>query len=894
MSNLTPLVSFYPSANRSSRHLYPLSLTGVYDAIRTGKTGEDNKYDIKKHQEHYIRMPKDLEEDKALAKKYKAANFPAITFAGEYEDRRTGIPTSWSNLVMLDYDEFETEEKAKEFKNAAYSTDGLVLAAISVSGKGVRLVYRIGAEIQTAQDYKYVCKSLHSKCLKSIIEKIKATCHRDTSCDDPTRISYLSFDPNVLYEPSASPAILTLPRTEGSKPSKPFKGGLLADVEVLKRAIFEKWPDSDPFQAWMDVAHSLLGGIKYKQISEEDAKAIFHDWSARSDKYNREQCEEKWNKLTPPEEIRSELGVHYLTESYLSGGSIRQRASHQGIAAAVMKEHGDRILMALHEKDYYIPYILDPLTGIWSKDPTDLHALGARIAKREVEAARKLYMDNISREGYDDPKDDTAEKRAKGYKARFNLADKEFNKIANKKNYIQDALAITWKMEPDSYPKVTVCRKDQLDADLECLGFKNGVVDLRQGRLLTPAEGKLRFVTLDHTHPYLDYFDYSTFSDDTKSEMKLLFSHIRAKPVNALKEKEDDPEPLKELPPEVDKDGFTAEANFLIDSLAFSLRGNPAKRVTFLIGLSNSGKTTVINAFESGFEPWVSKPNAQLIQTNSKLNPAEDVAFGPRNRLALFDDVNDGELNTNKLKRLSGLGKMANRELWEKAGDVRAALMTASIYVACNPSSTPRLGIGDEAFASRYVEIYFPQLTEEQKNAGLRNGRGSFISQFQGSVTKYQEDMEILRCFVAFMIMRCHGTYQITKKKPNPDDPPHIIPSIRVLIELRRGVEMGDLKHFLLRIERTNYTKDIITKEALWRAWAEEKGHVLMHSDDIIDKVTRTNFLTTLYKYLPEFGEDPERSIRLPDGKFTRGRKGWKILTLEEVNESEKPQQKLI
>lgn len=67
----------------------------------------------------------------------------------------------------------------------------------------------------------------------------------------------------------------------------------LPQSEVLEIRSALAFLDSDDYVTWYQV------GMALKSTGSPSAKGLYHDWSAKSDKYDPAQCEKKWREVTP-------------------------------------------------------------------------------------------------------------------------------------------------------------------------------------------------------------------------------------------------------------------------------------------------------------------------------------------------------------------------------------------------------------------------------------------------------------------------------------------------------------------------------------------------------------------------------------------------------------------
>lgn len=152
---------------------------------------------------------------------------PSICFSGIFEKRANNQIKSHSGLVCLDFDHVEDVEKFKErFKKDKH----VLLAFVSPSGDGLKVVIKVPANIETHADS---CRAL------------KQYFHDDKLDDfkDVARVCYESYDKYLYYNPS-SEVYKTL-----------IKEDKTTDYDIFKKLI-----------TWTDKELIYSDGGKYKYL----------------------------------------------------------------------------------------------------------------------------------------------------------------------------------------------------------------------------------------------------------------------------------------------------------------------------------------------------------------------------------------------------------------------------------------------------------------------------------------------------------------------------------------------------------------------------------------------------------------------------------------------------
>lgn len=117
----------------------------------------------------------------------------------------------------------------------------------------------------------------------------------------------------------------------GEHEGNPVKTASRADVESAVAVL----PNGDlDYDSWIRVAHALRGaGAEY----EEDARALFHEWSSKSEKYDVDQTDRAWDSIKEVKAIGAGTLFH-LAEQH---GWARPVASAEDEFGAVAGDMGE-------------------------------------------------------------------------------------------------------------------------------------------------------------------------------------------------------------------------------------------------------------------------------------------------------------------------------------------------------------------------------------------------------------------------------------------------------------------------------------------------------------------------------------------------------------------------
>lgn len=135
------------------------------------------------------------DEKTALALKQ---SLPAITVSGIYkekESRTSGNLIEYTGLMVLDIDKLESKLKVNEVFNNIVEINHTMLAFISPSGYGIKIIVRTNNVESNQHTYFY------KKLVKHYEDILKVKL--DSSTCDLSRLCFLSYDPNAYYNPNA-------------------------------------------------------------------------------------------------------------------------------------------------------------------------------------------------------------------------------------------------------------------------------------------------------------------------------------------------------------------------------------------------------------------------------------------------------------------------------------------------------------------------------------------------------------------------------------------------------------------------------------------------------------------------------------------------------------------
>ena len=212
--------------------------------------------------------------DKDKYRAYKAKALPAVSASATYkdgaEDRKKTSIQDLNGFLVIDIDDEVNEELIEQLRADQYTT----IIHRSVGGDGVCIFVKINPE-----RFLDAFKGLE----KYYLEKYGVFI--DASCKDPTRLRFISWDPDLYQKKGAK-------FTDYLKPQKVQK---LPAVIVVKNDFDAMIAQASPaivdgYEKWLSVGFALASEFG------EGGRHYFHTLSRAGYDYNEEKCEKQFNK----------------------------------------------------------------------------------------------------------------------------------------------------------------------------------------------------------------------------------------------------------------------------------------------------------------------------------------------------------------------------------------------------------------------------------------------------------------------------------------------------------------------------------------------------------------------------------------------------------------------
>ena len=156
--------------------------------------------------------------------------------------------------------------------------------------------------------------------------------------------------------------------------------------------------------------------------------------------------------------------------------------SSDGDAVRLLMLCPENLMVSLGEEDAASLFVCDSKTGVWSRSKI---LIGGAVTRSIELWQRKMYDDTLTQRQKD--RVFSWSRSTRSELGRSHLQ----GSLPAALSIIQSEGKLTSLMEKG----LVVCREEELNAEMRYIGTPNGVVDLEDGFLLTPAEAKKKLVT---------------------------------------------------------------------------------------------------------------------------------------------------------------------------------------------------------------------------------------------------------------------------------------------------------------------------------------------------------------------------------------------------------------
>jgi len=370
-------------------------------------------------------------------------------------------------------------------------------------------------------------------------------------------------------------------------------------------------------------------------------------------------------------------------------------------------------------------------------------------------------------------------------------------------------IAVSPELNPGNRLGVRRCAEEDLDGNSRYIGTPNGVIDMHTGEVMFGEAAADALVTKTSPHGY---------DGDASSVM-----------VDKL---------TAHLPPEY--------ADYLLDSLAFALRGTPMRTFVWVHGPMKSGKSALVRAMKAAFGAYVAQMQAAVLAPSPSdvSGPSAHIASVlPPTRIAFVSEAESTRIDPAKLKMYSGDDYVSWRPLYKPPRDSRPS---ATIWFVGNMEPRSGFGTSDPAVADRMRVVTYGQIPPEQVDPNF--------------IGAWDTDVVACQALVAMMLRRSAAL----------DSPPVMPETLRKELATVISRDANALSQwFQDALLVTNDDADRLSSEAVWKRACVELGS----SDDKVEGLARRSFTIRLQREMRLPGQT---SIKIA-GRQIRGWKGLRF-----------------
>lgn len=138
--------------------------------------------------------------------------------------------------------------------------------------------------------------------------------------------------------------------------------------------------------------------------------------------------------------------------------------------------------------------------------------------------------------------------------------------------------------------------------------------------------------------------------------------------------------------------------------------GNPRKILVFLVGPSNTGKTTILEACAAALGDYATNMNANKLFANNDGSPNPEFVNNSGKLMVFLSEVgNTHRLSADTIKQITGGDRIQARSLY--SNDTQSRTVRFTPYISTN--TPPQISGGDAALLDRVVALPFNQTNVE-------------------------------------------------------------------------------------------------------------------------------------------------------------------------------------
>ncbi|PCJ54647.1 MAG: hypothetical protein COA79_21605 [Planctomycetota bacterium] len=279
---------------------------------------------------------------------------PAICYSGIFEggkEKDNFVKESYTGLLMQDIDLptkikkelekdnlLEYKDEIKEIKKKLEKDKRVLFVFISPSELGLKVLFKSNFGFENHAHFFNTTKEIIEECLNE-----SKNFEVDKKCKNINRQHFISYDEEKYFNPECENTEVIIPekkKVEKSKPKETTKFNQI--VKNLKWFEDRNVKVSDDYGDWVQ-----MGFLFLSLFEKENAFDLFHRFSKLSDKYNKEDTEEKLEKML------SDLDVDRAP----SLGSFMKFVSNA--KNEYIKNHGLNKNLKEEEAPFYVIYSID-------------------------------------------------------------------------------------------------------------------------------------------------------------------------------------------------------------------------------------------------------------------------------------------------------------------------------------------------------------------------------------------------------------------------------------------------------------------------------------------------------------------------------------------------------
>ena len=254
-----------------------------------------------------IRSGSTTEERHKIKNRYRTA-LPCATVSGRFTERKRDKVAEYSGLIAIDIDYVDNVEVMPEVPNILKQMDFVIYAGKSISGDGYFAICRVNDPKRMKEHYLALEKDFKEYGITI-----------DKACKDTTRLRFASYNPDPYYNPNALTyyKVVEEPKQEDRRVSTTMQPkdfnfhATCTDSHKKVEDGIKYLRDNglslpDDYASWFKVGMSLCSEFG------EAGRQYFHSISSLSPKYERQECDNQYDKIVASYGIGNDIGLGTL------------------------------------------------------------------------------------------------------------------------------------------------------------------------------------------------------------------------------------------------------------------------------------------------------------------------------------------------------------------------------------------------------------------------------------------------------------------------------------------------------------------------------------------------------------------------------------------------------